>query len=150
MEEEDTRTRILRSAEEEFLKMGFARSSLRQIVRNAGVTTGAFYGYFPSKEALFDALVQEDYETILSMYRAVLIDFHDLPPQSQQTNMSDYTRQQMQKLTDYVYGRIPAFQLILCASEGTRYASFIDDMANLDVAATHSFAQSMETMGLSM
>ena len=35
----------------EFLDKGFQGASLRQIVKNAGVTTGAFYGYFSSKEA---------------------------------------------------------------------------------------------------
>ena len=51
-----TRDNILRAAMAEFLDKGFQGASLRQIVKNAGVTTGAFYGYFSSKEALFNAL----------------------------------------------------------------------------------------------
>ena len=35
----------------EFLDKGFQGASLRQIVKNAGVTTGAFYGYFSSKSS---------------------------------------------------------------------------------------------------
>ena len=42
----------------EFLDKGFQGASLRQIVKNAGVTTGAFYGYFSSKEALFASIVE--------------------------------------------------------------------------------------------
>ena len=42
----------------EFLDKGFLGASLRQIVKNAGVTTGAFYGYFSSKEALFASIVE--------------------------------------------------------------------------------------------
>ena len=53
---ESTLNCILRSAQEEFLLYGFRGASLRRIVKNAGVTTGAFYGYFSSKEAVFDAL----------------------------------------------------------------------------------------------
>ena len=49
---------IQRAAMQEFLDKGFQGASLRQIVKNAGVTTGAFYGYFSSKEALFNALVE--------------------------------------------------------------------------------------------
>ena len=37
----------------------------RNIVKNAGVTTGAFYGYYKSKEELFDALVGKQYEHIM-------------------------------------------------------------------------------------
>ena len=55
----DTLEKIQQSALEEFSEKGFLGASLRQIVKNAGVTTGAFYGYFSSKEALFASLVVE-------------------------------------------------------------------------------------------
>ena len=60
MEERTTATleKIQEAALAEFLDKGFQGASLRQIVKNAGVTTGAFYGYFSSKEALFNALVE--------------------------------------------------------------------------------------------
>src|SRR5699024_5297556 len=49
---------IQQAALEEFSEKGFLGASLRQIVKNAGVTTGAFYGYFSSKEALFASIVE--------------------------------------------------------------------------------------------
>lgn len=52
-----TLERIYASAKKEFLEKGFQGASLRNIVKSAGVTTGAFYGYYDSKEKLFDALV---------------------------------------------------------------------------------------------
>ena len=48
----DTLEKIKQAAMEEFSDKGFLGASLRQIVKKAGVTTGAFYGYFSSKEAL--------------------------------------------------------------------------------------------------
>ena len=58
MEEKSTATleKIQETALTEFLDKGFQGASLRQIVKNAGVTTGAFYGYFSSKAALFKRL----------------------------------------------------------------------------------------------
>ena len=44
-----TLEKIQQAARAEFLEKGFLGASLRQIVKNAGVTTGAFYGYFSSK-----------------------------------------------------------------------------------------------------
>ena len=41
-----TLEKIQQAALTEFLDKGFLSASLRQIVKNAGVTTGAFYGYF--------------------------------------------------------------------------------------------------------
>ena len=54
----DTLEKIKQAAVEEFSDKGFLGASLRQIVKKAGVTTGAFYGYFSSKEALFNAIVE--------------------------------------------------------------------------------------------
>ena len=53
---EDTEKNILNTARKHFLKDGFSGASLRNIVKDAGLTTGAFYKYYPTKEALFDAL----------------------------------------------------------------------------------------------
>lgn len=60
--EPNTQERILEAAQAEFLKRGFQAASLRTIVKTAGVTTGALYGYYASKEALFDALVEDHYK----------------------------------------------------------------------------------------
>ena len=40
---------IQRAALTEFLDKGFLGATLRQIVKNAGVTTGAFMAIFPAK-----------------------------------------------------------------------------------------------------
>lgn len=54
---ENTRQNILNTALKHFLEYGFAGTSLRSIVKDAGLTTGAFYKYYPTKEAIFDALI---------------------------------------------------------------------------------------------
>ena len=41
-----TLEKIHDSAKKEFLEKGFLGASLRNIVKYAGVTTGAFYGYY--------------------------------------------------------------------------------------------------------
>ena len=55
---EETKAKIEKAALDEFMEKGFANASLRQIVKNAGLTTGAFYKYFPTKEDLFASLVE--------------------------------------------------------------------------------------------
>ena len=64
------------AAKEEILNKGFLSASLRSIVKAAGVTTGAIYGYYNSKEELFGALVCEAYTHIMTVYKAAL---HRLP-----------------------------------------------------------------------
>lgn len=55
----ETQLKILEIGKKEFLAKGYKDASLRGIVREAGFTQGAFYGYYPDKAALFDALVSE-------------------------------------------------------------------------------------------
>lgn len=50
-EELSTLNNILDAGRAEFLEKGFKSASLRNIVKTAGVTTGAFYGYFSGKDS---------------------------------------------------------------------------------------------------
>jgi len=56
---ERTRERLLRAAFREFYRSGFQGASLDTILAGAGVTKGALYHHFDSKEALGYAVVDE-------------------------------------------------------------------------------------------
>lgn len=53
------RQRVLEAARAAFLELGMDKASIREIARRAGYTAGALYSYFPSKEALYGALLAE-------------------------------------------------------------------------------------------
>lgn len=50
---EETRTRILDAAGELFAKRGYAATSVTNICKQAGVTKGAFYHHFATKQQVF-------------------------------------------------------------------------------------------------
>ena len=52
---------------------------MRNIVKSVGMTTGAFYGYYKSKEELFEALTGEHYRYLLDCFIKAQKDFADLP-----------------------------------------------------------------------
>ena len=64
-----TQRKILEVGKKEFLDKGFKDASLRKIVAEAGFTKGAFYGYYPDKAALFEALVSEAADGLVSMFK---------------------------------------------------------------------------------
>lgn len=64
--------RILRSARRRFLAKGVDGSSLRSIAAEAGTTIGMIYYYFPAKDDLFLAVVEEGYAGLLESLRAAL------------------------------------------------------------------------------
>ncbi len=58
---EQTRNAILEAAASRFDAVGFLGASLSEILAEAGVTKGALYFHFKSKEDLADALIEEQF-----------------------------------------------------------------------------------------
>jgi TetR/AcrR family acrAB operon transcriptional repressor len=54
---QETRNRILDTAEKVFVKKGVSNTSLAQLAEAAGVTRGAIYWHFRNKADLFDAMM---------------------------------------------------------------------------------------------
>ena len=138
-QEKSTLSAIHKAATDEFLEKGFKTASLRKIVKTAGVTTGAFYGYYDSKEELFEALVGEQYDYFINEYKKAQEKFAELPKPEQLKHMSDYSSEQMEKLFLYAYENLEAFKLILLCSEGTRFSGLIDELTEIESEGTHEF-----------
>lgn len=67
-----TRQRVLDAALRCFARDGFHGASMQQICAEAGVSPGALYRYFRSKDDLIVALVEADREHALAMLHAAL------------------------------------------------------------------------------
>lgn len=135
-EEGSTKENILNAAKIEFLNKGFLNASLRNIVKEAGVTTGAFYRYYETKEALFNELVQEQAEYVLNLYSSTLSNFEELPSSKQNTHMKDISEKCMLHILDYIYDNLENFKLIIKCSEGTSYVNFIHKLVEKEVLST--------------
>jgi len=61
----DIRSRLVHAAREQFLKSGVEGARLRTIARQAKTSIGMVYYYFPSKDDLFFAVVEEVYAALL-------------------------------------------------------------------------------------
>ena len=144
----ETRERILLAAKEEFLEKGYKNAWLRNISKNAGVTTGALYGYFRNKEDLFGSLVEKEYRYVLNMYDEVLQEFNTFPPEERINRISEYTGRGMRLMGTYMYEHWDAFKLILCHAEDTAYGRLVEEMVRQDVAATALFSQSSAAVGI--
>lgn len=145
--EQTTLALIYQAAMDEFLNKGFQLASLRNIVKTAGVTTGAFYGYFSSKEALFEALVKEQYDWFLACFRKAQQDFADLPQQEQPDQLGTISGVCMYDMLLYAYEHLEKFKLILCHSEGTRFSNLIDKMVEIETKGTHDYLAVLEELG---
>ena len=129
----ETEKRILETAKKEFLDRGFQGTSMRRIAALAGVTTGALYGYFASKEDIFDSLVKVAYETVMDAYKNAHEEFAALPYDTQVSGMGDITAKCVEWCLEYIYDHLDEFRLILMCSEGTRYTNMVDETSFFEV-----------------
>ena len=58
----ERREQIIRTATELFSRVGFRGATMRQLAERAGISEAMIYHHFPSKEALYDAMLQDKLE----------------------------------------------------------------------------------------
>ncbi|MCX7773013.1 MAG: TetR/AcrR family transcriptional regulator [Clostridia bacterium] len=117
---DELKNTILQNAENEFFEKGFQNASLRQIAKLSNTTIGNLYHYFESKEALFEALVGQEYQGFL-----FFINNHgniEAPNQAWETRdigiWRRLLREFIQKVSPVFTKR---FYLLVSRSQGTRY-----------------------------
>ena len=149
MEEKTSATleSIEQAAMQEFLEKGFQGASLRQIVKNAGVTTGAFYGYFSSKEALFNALVEPHAAALMGRFMEAQTSFAELPEEEQVSHMGDESGNYVRWMVDYICQHRDPVKLLLTRSEGTSYERFVHNMVEVEVEYTIRYIEVLRHLG---
>ena len=149
MEEKSNATleKIHEAAMAEFLDKGFQGASLRQIVKNAGVTTGAFYGYFSSKEALFASIVEPHAAALMGRFMEAQTSFSELPGQEQPEHMGLESSQCVHWMVDYICDHREPVKLLLCKAEGTSYEHFVHNMVEAEVEYTLRYMDVLRRLG---
>ncbi|AEE16464.1 TetR/AcrR family transcriptional regulator [Treponema brennaborense] len=142
-----TRQRILENAKTEFLGKGFSGASLRTIAKNAGVTTGALYGLFSSKDDLFEALVGEHASFFLKEFSEAQDTFASLAPGVQVDTMHANSNSVLEKLLDYMFDHITAFRLLLSCSAGSRYELWLERLITIEEESAKNFMAVLKSQG---
>ena len=143
----DTLHRIQQTAMQEFSDKGFRGASLRQIVKTAGVTTGAFYGYFSSKEALFASIVEPHAAALMGRFMQAQTSFAALPEEEQPDHMGVESSQCVHWMVDYICTHREPVKLLLCRAEGTSYEHFVDNMVEQEVEYTLLYLDVLRRLG---
>ena len=125
--DKETKERLLISAKQEFLENGYMRASLRNICKNAGVTTGALYFFFQDKEDLFASLVQEPLDRV---YNSMNQHYQEEKGQGVKTlgNIEDFRNDilEAKQIINFMYQYYDEFQLLIVKSQGSRFENCVD------------------------
>lgn len=145
-----TLDKIQQAAIDEFLEKGFRGASLRQIVKHAGVTTGAFYGYFSSKEALFASIVEPHAQAIMANFMEAQLKFADLPKAEQPSHMGIESSSCVDWMVDYICEHRDPVKLLLLKAEGTSYENFVHNIVEVEVEYTLKYMDVLRELGYSV
>ena len=134
---------IIEAARQEFMTYGFADASMRRIAAAAGMSASGLYKHFPGKEEMFAALVEPACQGLINIYR------HEEDDQEQFIGTGDLSAleagQDARLAISYIYDHLDAFRLIICKSQGTKYESFLHDLAALGEETTLYFMNMPDT-----
>ncbi len=140
--------KIVAAAKKEFLTYGFTDASMRHIAEEAGMSASGLYKHFASKEEMFSALVEPARQGLLSIFHL------EENEQEQLIGTGDLsfseTGQDARLSISYIYDHLDAFRLIICKSQGTKYESFIHDLAVLEEKMTLSFMEVLKKQGIKL
>jgi len=76
---EETRSHLLQAAEDCFAQSGYDGTSVAEICRGAGVSKGAFYHHFPSKQDIFLELLDRWMAALEGQLRRVRAESDTVP-----------------------------------------------------------------------
>lgn len=146
-QDKETKAKLLQSARQEFMEKGYIKASLRNICKNAGVTTGALYFFFQDKEDLFESVTKEAVDGIYQLMQAHFQDERDmigrgmLPTPEIAKTGNDF--EVAAAVIHQMYLHRDDVLLVLTKSQGTRFENIADLF--IDTAEQHyrAMAQGM-------
>ncbi|MBR3102566.1 MAG: TetR/AcrR family transcriptional regulator [Lachnospiraceae bacterium] len=136
---EQTHERILKSALSHFTEYGFSGASIRRICTDAGVTNGAFYAHFKSKEDLFAQLVEPVVNGLNELFTNEKAPYQEIYSASDIANVLEQSFSSDRILIRYLYEHADIFRLLLAASSGTGYDDYCDRLAECEMESTMEF-----------
>lgn len=143
----ETHRKIVPAAKAEFMEKGFEQASMRAIAARIDMSVAALYRHFADKEALFAALVKPALTAIQECYQSRKDRDYELLEQNDLDSM--WTAQaEVNLITEVVYPNYDAFKLLICHSEGTRYAGFLHEVVMLDQRETEEFLRVAKGRGV--
>lgn len=143
----DTQKKILDVGKKEFLAKGFKDASLRGIVKEAGFTQGAFYGYYPDKASLFNALVSDAADGLMEQFKAAQQAHYELIPEEKTAQSRELSTDYLNYFINFIYDNFDAFKLVTCCAEGTKYANYIHELVEIEVMQTEDYYDRLHRLG---
>ena len=70
---EEKRTQLILASEKAFLRLGYSRTTVQDVMDEAGISRGGFYLYFANKADLFESLLERRDNEIINQFKRLKV-----------------------------------------------------------------------------
>ena len=129
---DNTHTKILDCGKKHFLKNGFEKASLRDICKDSGVTTGAFYRHFNDKNELFEAIVSPVANKIIdNFFKYEKISINGIRTK-QNEKVAEVHVDGTIETAMFLFDNKEIYALIIYGSFGSSYENFLEKLTEME------------------
>lgn len=119
-QKQTVKNKILKSALEEFIVMGYQNASMRNIATSSGITVGNIYSYFSGKDDLFDNVLED---TVDDLNMLINLEIRNKSV-SDNENIFDLAH----KISEVFQKNRMQFLILMDKSEGSKYENIKSDL----------------------
>lgn len=134
-----THAKILKSAEEHFANEGFRGASIRLICKDAGVTNGAFYAHFKSKDDLYVEIVQPYVDGLTELYTKESDRYFVIKSEEDVIEAFRKAYSSIDRIITYLCDNREIFRLLLESSDGTVYENYAKEIIEAETQSMAKF-----------
>ena len=135
--------KIERAARAEFMEKGYIKASLHKIAADAGITTGALYTRYKSKDDLFSSIVRESLEKVFEDGSRIDKMYYDAGEQKSIDSIIKAIRSEEEVYLDIMFRYYDECVLFMCRSQGSSVEKYIDGLIDKKVEETIKFLKKM-------
>lgn len=130
---------ILEYAKREFLEKGYQNAKLRDIAKNAGVTTGAIYNRYKNKGELFSVLIKPATDLFQNVFDDAINRTDIALGENDPNSMMEQGVEYYVKWINVLYTNFDEIKLLVSCSSGSLYENFIDKYLDVLTDETMKF-----------
>lgn len=135
--------KIIKAAFDEFLEFGFRKASIRKIADRAGVTPGAVYTRYSSKDDLFCSLVDNFLSAVRARSESIGKMYYEIQESKDVNALLEAIRQEEKIYLDILFQYYDECILFFCRSEGSSIYTIVQKMMEHKAAVTITFLKEM-------
>lgn len=129
----ETIEKLLSSAKKEFAEKGYMKASLRNICKDAGVTTGALYFFFKDKNDLFRGVVggpMMELKSCIEEHMSAELEEVDNYTPGMQINLED-DMEAARGAVKILFKHKDIFEILITKAQGSSFENAVDEIADI-------------------